>query len=138
MKAGGFSTPGVTAFFDVRVTHVNSRSNQGKSTTTIFREHESEKKRKYNHVAMVTFTPLVFGTDGGMGVDCQNFSRTLSDKISNKNNEPYANVMSYLRMELSFAILRSVHKCARGSKIPLKSGNFTDDFTFCLHIAGVL
>ena len=36
MKAGGFWTPGVTAFFDVRVTHVNSRSNQGKSTATIF------------------------------------------------------------------------------------------------------
>ena len=32
MKAKGFWTPGVTAFFDVRVTHVNSRSNQGKHT----------------------------------------------------------------------------------------------------------
>ena len=38
MKAGGFWTPGVTAFFDVRVTHVNSRSNQGKYTATIFKE----------------------------------------------------------------------------------------------------
>ena len=37
MKAGGFWTPGVTAFFDVRVTHVNSRSNQGKYTATIFK-----------------------------------------------------------------------------------------------------
>ena len=27
MKAGGFWTPGVTAFFDVRVTHFNSPSN---------------------------------------------------------------------------------------------------------------
>ena len=31
MKAGGFWIPGVTAFFDVRVTHVNSRSNQGQA-----------------------------------------------------------------------------------------------------------
>ena len=31
-------TPGVTAFFDVRVTHVNCRSNQGKYTATIFKE----------------------------------------------------------------------------------------------------
>ncbi|XP_074608952.1 uncharacterized protein LOC141863342 [Acropora palmata] len=45
MKAGGFWTPGVTAFFDVRVTHVNSRSNQGKHTATIFKEQENEKKR---------------------------------------------------------------------------------------------
>ena len=34
MKAGGFWTPRVTAFLDVRVTHVNYRSNQGKYTTT--------------------------------------------------------------------------------------------------------
>ena len=80
MKAGGFWTPGVTAFFDVRVTHVNSRSNQGKSTATIFREQENEKKRKYNQrvmdVEMGTFTP-VLGTNGGMGADCHNFLRTL-------------------------------------------------------------
>ena len=69
MKAGGFWTTGVTAFFDVRVTHVNSRSNQGKQTATIFKEHENEKKRKYNQrvmdVEMGTFTPLVFGPNGG-------------------------------------------------------------------------
>ena len=52
MKAGGFWTPGVTAFFDVRVTHVNSRSNQGKYTATIFKEQENEKKRKYNQRVM--------------------------------------------------------------------------------------
>ncbi|CAH3174262.1 unnamed protein product [Porites lobata] len=65
-KAGGFWTPGVTEFFDVRVTHVNSRSNQGKYTATIFKEQENEKKRKYNQRVMDeemgTFTSLVFGT----------------------------------------------------------------------------
>ena len=62
IKSRGFWTPGVTAFFDVRVTHVNFRSNQGKSTATIFREQEKEKKRKYSQrvmdVEMGTFTPL--------------------------------------------------------------------------------
>ena len=47
MKAGGFWSRGVTAFFDVRVTHVNSKCNQGKATSTIFKEQEEEKKRKY-------------------------------------------------------------------------------------------
>ena len=45
-------------------------------------------------VVMATFTPPVFGTNGSMGVDCHNFLRTLSDEISKKNNEPYANVIS--------------------------------------------
>ena len=52
MKAGGFLTPGVAAFFDVRVTHVNSRSNQGKHTATNFKGQENEKKRKYNERVM--------------------------------------------------------------------------------------
>ena len=52
MKAGGLWTQGVTAFFDVRETHVNSRSNRGKSTATIFREQGNEKKRKYNQRVM--------------------------------------------------------------------------------------
>ena len=47
VKADGFWSRGVTAFFDVRVTHVNSKTNQEKSTAAIFKEQESEKKRKY-------------------------------------------------------------------------------------------
>ena len=70
MKAGGSWTPGVTAFFDVRVTHITSLSNQGEHTATIFKQQENEKQRKNNQrvtdVEMGTFAPLVFGTDGGM------------------------------------------------------------------------
>ena len=66
VKAGGFWSRGETAFFDVRVTHVNSKTNQGKSTVAIFKEQESEKKRKYQQrvleVEMGSFTPLIFGT----------------------------------------------------------------------------
>lgn len=46
-KVGRFWSRGVAAFFDVRVTHVNSKCNQGKTTSTIFKEQEEEKKRKY-------------------------------------------------------------------------------------------
>ena len=46
MKAGGFWLRGVTAFFDMRVTHVNSKSNQGELTANIFKEQENETKRK--------------------------------------------------------------------------------------------
>ena len=45
--AGDFWSHGVTAFFDVRVTHVNSKCNQGKTKTTIFKEQEEETNRKY-------------------------------------------------------------------------------------------
>ena len=141
MKAGGVWTPGVTAFFDVPVTHVNSRSNQSKSTATIFREQGNEKKRKYNQgvmdVEMGTFTPLVLGTNGGMGADCHNFLRTLVEKISRRNNDSYANVITWLRTQLSFAIIKATHKCVRGSRIPFKPREVSEDFVLASHVAGL-
>ena len=46
-KAWDFWSGGVTAWFDVRVTQVNSKCNHGKTTSTIFKEQEEERKRKY-------------------------------------------------------------------------------------------
>ena len=90
-KAGGFWSRGVTAFFDVIVTYINSKCNQGKTTTTIFKEQEEEKKRKYQQrvldIEMGSFTPLVFGTKGGMGADCNCFFKCLAEKLSEKNED---------------------------------------------------
>ena len=72
-------------------------------------------------VEMGTFTPLVFGTNGGMGLDCQNVLTTLANKLSTKNDEPYGSIISWLGIQLSFAILRTVHRCVRGSRYPFKS-----------------
>ena len=93
LKAGGFWSRGVTTFFDVRVTHVNSKSNQGEATSTIFKGQEEEKKRTYQQrvldYKMGSFTPLVFGTNGGMGADCNCFLKHLAEKLSENNEEPY-------------------------------------------------
>ena len=136
MKAGGFWTPGVTAFFDVRVTHVNSRSNQGKHTAAIFKEQENEKKRKYNQrvmdVEMGTFTPLVSGTNGGHGTRLSELFKNSRKKLSSKNNEPDGSVISWLRIQLSFAILRTVHRCVKGSRYPFKSREVSEDFTLAV------
>ena len=81
IKAGEFWARGVTSFFDVRVTHVNSQCYQNKATSDIFKEQENEKKRKYQQrildVEMGTFTPLVFGTNGGVGIECEKFLKNL-------------------------------------------------------------
>ncbi|CAH3156245.1 unnamed protein product, partial [Porites evermanni] len=125
IKAGGFWARGVTAFFDVRVTHVNSKCYQSKPTSEVFKEQEEEKKRKYQQrvldVEMGSFTPLVFGTNGGMGNECQRFLKHLADKIAQKDTEPYHVVITWLRTQISFELLRSVHACVRGSRTPFRS-----------------
>ena len=121
-------------FFDVRVTHVNFKCNQRKTTPTIFKEQEEEKKRKYQQrvldVEMGSFTPLVFGTDGRMGADCNCFLKRLVEKLSEKNEEPYHITITWIGTLLSFEILRSVHTCLRGSRAPfhkIPRGDFIDD-----------
>ena len=94
IKAGGFWQRGVTAFFDVRITHVNSKCNQNKPTIAIFKEHENEKKRKYQQrvldVEMGTFTPLVLGTNGGMESVVMNWPQSsLKSLISLSLKELY-------------------------------------------------
>ena len=44
IKADNFWRYGQTAFFDVRVTHVNSSTNRGQETAKIFKTHENQKK----------------------------------------------------------------------------------------------
>ncbi|XP_068684892.1 uncharacterized protein [Montipora foliosa] len=142
IKAGDFWSRGVTAFFDVRVTHVNSKCNQSKPTTEVFKDQEEEKKRKYQQrvleVEMGSFTPLVFGTNGGMGNECQRFLKHLADKLVQKDGEPYNNVINWLRTVISFELLRSVHACVRGSRVPFRNiGDSLDDCRINVATAGV-
>ena len=132
VKAGGFWSRGVTAFFDVRVSHVNSKTNQGKPTAAIFKEQESEKKRKYQQrvleVEMGSFTPLIFGTNGGMGEECKMFMKHLAEKLAEKDVEGYPIVISWLRTRISFEILKSVNTSIRGSRQPFFRREVVDDF----------
>ena len=38
---------------------------------------------------MGSFTPLVFGTNGGMGTECHSFLKHLAEKLSQKEGDPY-------------------------------------------------
>ena len=142
VKAGGFRSRGVTAFFDVRVTHVNSKTNQGKPTAAIFKEEESEKKQKYQQkvleVEMGSFTPLIFGTNGRVGKECKMFMKHLAEKLAENDLEGYPVVISWLRTRISFEILKSVNTSIRGSRQPFFRSEVVDDFKVNCTAADVL
>ena len=56
-------------------------------------EQEEEKKRKCQQrvldVEMGSFIPLVFGTNGRMGADCNCSLKRIAEKLLEKNEEPY-------------------------------------------------
>ena len=79
---------------------------------------------------MGSFTPLVFGTNGGMGVDCNWFLKRLAEKLSEENEETYHTTVTWIRRLLTFEILRSVRTCVRGSRTPshkIRQGDFIND-----------
>ena len=81
-------------------------------------------------VEMGSFTPLVFGTNGGMVANCNCFLKRLAENLSEKNEEPYHITITWIRTLLSFEILTSVHTCVRGSRTPFQKiprGGFIDD-----------
>ena len=124
IKAKGFWQRGQTAFFDIRITHVNSTSQKNKTTSAIFRSHEEAKKREYLQrvleIEQGAFTPLVFGTNGGMGEECRRFISHLSNRLAEKTNDSYASVCTWLRTRLSMEITRSAILCVRGSRVPFR------------------
>ena len=137
IKANGFYRRGQTAFFDVRIVHVNAESYKEKETKTIFSQNENEKKRTYLervlNIEHGTFTPLIFGTNGGYGKEAGDFLKILANKISEKGGEQYATITAWLRAKLSFEILKSALLCIRGSRTIFKKSN-CEDYVLDFHL----
>jgi hypothetical protein len=67
-----------------------------------------------------------------------NFVNTLANKLSIKNDESYAQVVTWLRTRLSFEIIRSSILCVRGSRVPFRKRQtleteVAEDFTLSNH-----
>ena len=86
--------------------HVNAPSQKNQETKVTFHRHEERKKRKYLerclYVEHATFTPLIIGTNGGMGDECEKFLKNLAELLAKEDGEDYSDVMMSLRPMLSF------------------------------------
>ena len=106
LQGRGLWSHRVTAFFDLRVMHVNSKCNQEKTTFAIYKEQEEETNQEYQlrvlDIEMGSFIPPVLGTNGGMVVDCDCFLKRLAKNLSEKNEKPYHTTITWIRTLLSF------------------------------------
>ena len=132
-RARGVWRDAQNAYFDIRVTNINYESQKHLPIKTILMKHEKEKKRSYNsriiNVEHGTFTPLVFSVLGAEGPETSTFYRYIATKIASKTEETYKKVLSLIRCNLSFLILKSALMCIRGS-CPFDRESVTiDDFS---------
>ena len=118
VSAVGLWSPFEKTFIDVRIFHPNASSYLHKSLSTVYMEHEREKKRAYNdrilNIEKGTFTPLVFSTAGGMSKESEAYHKRLAQLIADKRKEPYSKVISFIRTRLRFSLLKSTLISVRG------------------------
>ena len=110
------------AFFDVRVFNPLAPSNRRLPLPQCFRSHEKEKRRAYDQrvreVEHGSFTPLVFTAMGGMGKAAKVAYGRIAALIAAKRDQPYSQVIGWMRCMLSFSLLRSAIMCLRGARFP--------------------
>ena len=85
------------------------------------RKPSKRKKRAYNdriiQVENGTFTPLIFGTNGATGYECETFLKELALKLLIKISDKYSITMNWIWTRLAFSILRSALLCLRGTRV---------------------
>ena len=84
-----------------------------------------------------SFTPLVFSTTGVMAHECSVYHKALAQKLSEKKNERYEDIMRYLRVKLSFLALKSTLLCLRGSRTICHAPEVSSDFGLALNDLGM-
>jgi len=108
------------AFFDVRVFNPNAQSYRRVPLASMYHRQEREKQRQYEQrvreVELGSFTPLVFSTTGGMAKTTTVAYKRLASLLAVKRDQPYSLVLSWLRCNLSFSLLRSAITCLRGAR----------------------
>ena len=105
-------------YFDIRVTHPGCKTHSNTSLEKLLSSNEKAKHRNYSSRVINTerssFVPLVFSTGGSAAKKCDRHHRRVAELIANKRQEPYSDILSYIRTRVRFALLRSVLMAVRG------------------------
>jgi hypothetical protein len=112
-------------YFDIRIFNPFARSNRLQNQKAVFRKHENEKKRAYEQrvreIEQSSFIPVVLSLTGSLGNGASSCLKRLASLLSIKWDFPYNRTISWLRVRLSYALLRSSIRCIRGARTTNKS-----------------
>ena len=114
----GVWLPQTEALFDIRVIDTDAQSYLSQPPSSVLFAAETEKKRKYLDASTARrahFTPLCFSVDGLVGVEAASFLKRLAFCLCARWERSHADVISWIRTRLAFAILRATVLCVRGS-----------------------
>ena len=120
----GLWEPQMDGIVDVRITDTDLKSQRHLDVEKVLAKHEREKKSQYLQPCLQQrrhFTPFICSVDGILAKEASAMMKRLGRLISAKWDMPLSQVMSFIKIKLSIAILRAAHHCIRGSRIPAKA-----------------
>ena len=113
-------TRGVNTVLDVRVFNPLAPSYRSLAPTQIYKKLENEKKGKYaERVVQVekgTFTPMVFSSLGGCGVEASRLIKRMAEMLADKQSVDKAGATNLIKTKLAFSVLKSAVLCIRGTR----------------------
>jgi len=66
------------------------------------------------------FVPFVVSVDGLISQNAESVLKRLAGRLANKWMKPYSVVKGLVNARVSFALVRSLHLCLRGSRVPAR------------------
>ena len=73
-------------------------------------------EQRVRDVEHSTFTPIVLSATGGMAKQSTTFYKRLASRLAEKWEQTYCSTLYWLRVRLSFSLLRSAIQCIRGAR----------------------
>jgi hypothetical protein len=126
----GVWQPQSVALFDIRVIDTDAQSYATRTIPSLLQSAESQKKSKYHdacEMGHASFTPLVVTADGLFGREAKSFIHHLCERIALKWGKNHSEVCHWVRVRLSFSILRATEFCIRGSRRKWRSLGIGED-----------
>ena len=122
--------PQTKALFGIRVVDTDAWSYRVRTPHDDLSTAKGKKKHKYLQACQdrrATFTLLCVSVDGMLGSEAAFLVKRMSDFLAAKWERPYSVVSGWIRARLSFAILRAVLLCVRGSHTKWRRLGIIDD-----------
>ena len=83
-------------------------------------EEEIAKRRMYMDACLQKlrhFSPLFASVDGLLGVEATDTLKIIASRLATKWRQPYSRTCGYVNIRISVNLVRSTHRCIRGSRV---------------------
>jgi hypothetical protein len=113
-----FKSTHPSSFF-FKITDMDARSYRKKEFGKVLLQHKKEKKDKYLQTCLEMqndFTPMVYLVDGIAGHKARNAKKRLATHLASKWNRGYSQMVYYVRVWMSIAVVCTNSLLIRGSR----------------------